>query len=433
MALELLILFLLILLNGVFAMAEIAIVSARKARLKQAAEEGDAGARAALALARSPSRFLSTVQIGITLVGIFAGAFGGATLAEELARLLDVVPGLEAYSDVLSVGLVVVTISFLTLVLGELVPKRIGLSNAERVAALVARPMRRLAKLAAPLVHLLSWSTDLVLKLLGVHPSEEPPVTEEEVKILIAQGTQFGIFEPIEEMMVEHVFRLSDQKVSALLTPRTDMIWLDVDDLPEALQEKMTAGFSRLPVARGSLDEILGWVLTKDLLAQTVSGQSFDLKSVMRPPMFVPETVPALVVLEWFKETRNKAAFVVDEYGGLQGMVTVYDILEAVVGDLPDFDEPAEVVQREDGSWLLDGRLPIDAFLELCEIKELPDGAGEYYQTLGGMVMSYLERVPAAGDVFEWSDVRLEVVDMDGRRVDKLLVMPVEKEENADA
>jgi len=429
MAIEILFLLLLILLNGVFAMAEIAIVSARKARLQQAAEEGDAGAQAALELANAPGRFLSTVQIGITLVGIFAGAFGGATLAEQLAAGLEKSPLLRPYSDLLSVGLVVLAITYLTLVLGELAPKRIGLANAERVAAGMARPMRQLSKIASPLVRLLTWSTETVLRLLRIRPSDERPVTEEEIRILIQQGTQTGVFAPIEKMMVEHVFRLGDQKISALFTPRTEMIWLDIDEPAEVLQRKIKAGFSRFPVARGSLDEVLGWVLTKDLLAQSISGQDLDLASVVRPPMFVPESLPALVVLEWFKETRNKAAFVVDEYGGLQGMVTVYDILEAVVGDLPDADEPAEVVQREDGSWLLDGRLPIAEFMDLFGIKELPGGERSHYQTLGGMVMTFLRRVPTAGDLFEWNGLRFEVMDMDGRRVDKMLLTPIKTKE----
>lgn len=421
-ALEILILFLLILANGVFAMAEMAIVSSRKARLQQRADEGDTGACAALALAETPGDFLSTVQIGITLIGVLAGAFGGATLASELASALAQVSLLAPYAEAIGVGLVVLAITYLSLVVGELAPKRLALYNAEQIASRIAQPMRGLSRLAMPLVRLLSFSTQFLLRVLGVRPSDEPPVTEEEVKIMIEQGARTGVFEPIEEEMVEHVFRLGDRKVSALLTPRTEIVWIDVDDELDEIQRKViTSGHSRFPVARGSLDEVQGLVLAKDLLAQTLEGKAFDLQSVLRPAPFVPETAPALDVLDHFRQGHSKIALVLDEYGGLQGLVTTADILVAIVGDLPGLGEAGEgeAVQREDGSWLLDGLLPLDEFEEIFGVSDLPASGTD---TVGGLAMTLLGRIPTTGDRFEWHTLQFEIVDMDGRRVDKVLV-----------
>ncbi len=425
------IILLLILTNGLFAMAEIAIVSARRSRLQQWAGEGDARAQAALDLADTPGRFLSTVQIGITLVGIFAGAFGGATLAEELAVRLNRVPLVEPYDQVLAVGLVILLITYLSLVFGELAPKRLALHNAERVAMIVAFPMGALSRLASPIVRLLSFSTELTLRALGVEPTPKEPVTEEEIKILIGQGTRLGVFEPEEEEMVERVFRLADRRVSALVTPRPEVIWFDENDSPEEIRNKVVlGGHSHFPVARGSLDQVLGLVKAKDLLAQSLVCEPLDLKAALQPALFVPEGAPALEVLERFRETRLPIALVVDEYGGLVGLVTLKDFLEAIVGDIPEKGreiEP-EVVQRKDGSWLVDGMLPIDEFKALFEIKELPNEAEVYYQTLGGFVMTFLGRIPATAESFDWGGLRFEVVDMDGLRVDKVLVVPAPQE-----
>ena len=425
-ALEIVILFLLILANGLFAMAEIAVISARRARLQQRADEGDAGACAALALAETPGDFLSTVQIGITLIGVLAGAFGGATLAEELAPGLAQIPWLAPYAEALSVGLVVLSITYLSLVIGELAPKRFALYNAERIASLVARPMRGLSRVALPFVRVLTVSTQVVLRVLGVKPSDEPPVTQEEIKIMIDQGAEIGVFEPIEEEMVDHVFRLGDRKISALLTPRTEIVWIDADDPPDEIQHKVTtSGYSRFPVARGSLDEVQGMVLAKDLLAQTLAGQPLDLQAALRPVPFVPETMPALNVLDHFRQGRSKIALVLDEYGGLQGLVTTADILVAIIGDFPGLGDEGqgEAFQREDGSWLLGGLLPLDEFKEIFGVTDLPAGGTE---TLGGLVMTLLGRIPATGDRLEWSGLRFEILDMDGRRVDKVLVAPVQ-------
>jgi putative hemolysin len=425
-ALEITIILLLIVANGVLAMAEIAIVSARKARLQQRAEAGDRGACVALELSESLDDFLSTVQIGITLIGVLAGAFGGATIASQVAAVLGRVPALTPYSDAISVALVVVVITYLSLVIGELAPKRFALDNAERIASRIAPPMRTLSRILSPIARFLSISAEAVLRVLGRRRTSELPVTEEEIRIMLEEGTRVGVFDPLEEEMVEHVFRLGDRKVSALLTPRIEIVWIDVDDPSEEIEQKVvSSGYSRFPVARGSLDDVLGVVLAKDLLVQNLAGQPIDVQAALRPAPFVPESIPALEVLDHFKEARAKIALVLDEYGGLQGLVTTADILEAIVGEIPglgEFDRP-EAFRREDGSWLLDGMLPLDEFAEIFGLKDLPAKGTE---TLGGLVMTILGRIPSAGDRFQWGGLRFEVMDMDELRVDKVLVMSQE-------
>lgn len=423
---EILIIFLLILANGVLAMAEIAIVSARKARLEQLAQEGDEHARAALKLATAPGYFLAAVQVGITLIGILSGAFAGATVAGELEVWLGKMLGLQAYLGALSVALVVIFITFFSLVLGELAPKQIALNNPEGIAAKLAQPMQTLTRLTGPLVRLLNAFSGLILRVLGIHPSQERGISAEEIKIMMGQGTDAGVFEPMEEEIVEQVFRLGDLKAENLLTPRTEIDWLDLDDPPDVLRQEIVASqHTYLPLARGSLDNLVGFVRAKDLLSQSLCGEPFDLQAVTRLPLLVPESTPALEVLERFKQTRVHIAFVLDEYGGIQGLLTSTDLLEAMVGDLPELHETLdpEIVRREDGSYLLDGLLAIDRFKELFEIKQLPGEQERLFQTLGGFVMAQLERIPKAGDHFHWGNLRVEVVDMDGNRVDKLLVI----------
>jgi len=422
-AIEILIIVLLILVNGLFAMAEIAVVSARKTRLQQQAQEGNKKALAALELANAPNQFLATIQIGITLVGIVAGAFGGATIAEELADALQQVPLLAPYGEAIGVAVVVLTITYLTLVIGELVPKRLGLNNAEQVAARLAPFMRTLSRLASPVVRSLSLSTDLVLRLLGVRPGQETPVSEEEISLLLEHGTRAGVFEPAEQEMVEQVFRLGDATVKAIMTPRMDIVWLNLDDPAEEMSRIVAAGgHSRYPVGRGDLDHVLGLVFTKDLLAAGLEGKPLDIEATLQPALFLPESATALEAVGRLKEKHTDAALVIDEYGGLEGLITVDDILRAIVGDIPTPGQAVGpgAVRREDGSWLLDGTLPIAQVRKLLDIVSLPhqDSA---YQTLGGLVMLYLQRVPSPGDRFECCGWRLEVVDMDGRRVDKVL------------
>jgi len=406
-------------------------MSARKARLQSLADDGEQGARAALTLANDPTAFLSTAQIGITLVGIFAGAFGEATLAEKLAGYLQQVPFLAPYSRVLSLIVVVVSVAYVSLVIGELVPKRLALRSPERLASQVAIPMHFLSRLAFPAVRLLSFSTSLVLRLLGVHDSPEPPVTEDELKVLIEQGTAAGVFDVAEQEIVRRTFRLGDRTVAALMTPRPAIAWLDLDDGAEENWRKITtSSWARFPVGRGSLDAVVGVVRVHDLLTAHARGESLTLEEALQPPLLVPESTPALRVLETFKQARTPLVLVLDEYGGVSGLLTLNDILQAIVGDVSDQDQPAEAlaVPRADGSWLLDGTLPVDEMQELLDLAALP-GAGAYV-TVAGFILRQLGHIPSAGDQFVWGAWRFEVVDMDGRRVDKVLVSACPPESN---
>ncbi len=427
--LQALIILLLMLANAVFAMAEMAVVSARRPRLQQRAEEGSSGARAALELAEHSTRFLSTVQIGITLIGILNGALGGTTLGVRLARVLATVPVLAPYSGVLGFVIVVVVITYLSLLIGELVPKRLALNNAEAAAIRLAPLMLGISSVVSPAVSFLSRSTDLVLRLLGVHHVQEPSVTEEEVRTMIEEGAQAGVFEEAEQEIVERVFELSDRRVVSLMTPRTEVVWLDLQDPAEELERKIAESpYSMFPVADGDLDNVLGTVKAKDLLARLLQQQPLDLRAALQPALFLPEAMPAFEALERFKEYPASIALVIDEYGGVQGLVTVTDILEAIVGDIAVTGEQGEkqAVQREDGSWLLDGMLPVSEFKEILGIEQdLPGEEEGFYQTLGGFVMANLGRVPSSGDHFECCDYRFEVVDMDERRVDKVLAVPL--------
>ncbi|MEH2339322.1 hemolysin family protein [Nostoc sp.] len=424
---EILIILVLIIANGVFSMSEMAIVSARKVRLQQLANQGDPKAKAALKLAESPNHFLSTVQVGISLIGILTGAFGGATIATRVAVNVKHVPLLAPYSDPLSFGIVVLIITYFSLIVGELVPKRLALNNPERIASIVAIPMQALAAIASPVVYLLSASTDLILRVMGITASTEPQVTEEEIKILIEQGTEAGTFEEAEQDMVERVFRLGDRPVSYLMTPRPDIVWLDLEDSAEENRQKMVdSAYSRYPVCQGGLDNVLGVIPVTDLLARSFRGEPLDLTVGLRQPVFVPESTRGLKVLELFKQTITHMALVVDEYGVIQGLVTLNDIMSEIVGDVPSTDgqDQPQAVQREDGSWLLDGMLPVEDFLELFGMEEWQSEERGSYQTLGGFVITNLGRIPAAADYFEWQSMRIEVMDMDGNRVDKVLVVP---------
>lgn len=424
---EILIVIILLIANGVFAMSEIAIVSSRKTRLRQLADEGDAHARAALHLCEHPNRFLATTQIGITLVGIFAGAFGGATIADGVAARLAEFPTLAPYAPSLAIGLVVLVLTFFSLVIGELAPKRLGLAHAESIARAVAGPMTLLSTLAAPVVKVLGASTDLVIRALGVKPSNAPPVTPEEIRVLIEQGTESGVFHETEQEMIESVLRLDEKPVAAFMTPRTQIAYFDLEDTAEDIHRKITATpHSRFPVIRGSLDDVRGLVRAKDLLAQSLARQPFDLLSVLRPALFVPENISALKVLGLFKERGQHVAFVTDEYGGIHGMVTHHDVLEAIVGEIPTAGEAVQpdATQRADGSWLVDGMMHFDRLQDLLEIPHDPSEEDGDYQTVGGFVMSRVGGIPVVGQSFEWRTFTFEVVDMDGRRVDKVMVVP---------
>jgi putative hemolysin len=424
---EIAIILLLIIINGIFVLSEIALVSSRKARLQQHANEGDEGARKALELASSPNRFLSTCQIGVTFISILAGAFGGSTVAGEVEARLKEIPLLTPYSHIAGIILVVMGISYFSLVVGELVPKRLGMSRPEKVASLIASPMNMVSSLLSPVVRILSISTDLVLKVAGIKPVEEPPVTEEEIKILIDEGTRAGVFEEVEQDIVERVFRLSDKRAASVMIPRADVIWLDIDDSPEEIRRKVEeSDYPLFPVGRGSLDDVLGVVRARDMLSCSLKDQQVDLKSSLMPPQFIPESMAALKILELFKQSGVQVALVVDEYGGIQGLVTLKDILEAIVGDMPYIGKPTEpqVVKRDDGSWLVDGMLSTSEFKELFNVKRLPGEDSGYYQTIGGFVMMHLGRIPSTGDRFVWDDLGFEVVDMDENRIDKMIIKP---------
>ncbi|ELS31126.1 MULTISPECIES: hemolysin family protein [Pseudanabaena] len=425
LAFEALFIILLVIANGIFAMSELAIISARKVRLEQWAKEGNANARSALRLISSPNNFLSTTQIGITLIGILSGALGGTTVAKSLKELLDTVVVLRPYSESLSFSIVVGIITYLSLVLGELVPKRLAMSNAEKIACAVAPSMRFLANIGTPIVYLLSTSTEALLSLLGIQANEESQVTEEEIKVMIAQGAESGMFEEAEQDMVERVFRLGDRPIKSLMTPRTEIDWLDVDaPFEETQREVLASGHSRFPVARENLDDCVGIVEIKAFLNASLHGNPIDLVKVSSPPLYVAETASALSVLEQFKQSGDRVAMVTDEYGGVEGLVTLTDLLEAIVGDLPSNDRQGDpdAMQREDGSWLIDGMVSSDRLKEIIEVEELPYEKDHNYHTLGGLMMTYLRHIPMVGEHFTWDRIRFEVVDMDGNRVDKVLV-----------
>lgn len=422
---QILLILILILANGIFSGSEIALVSARKVRLEQQAREGNRSARLALKLAQDPDDFLSTVQIGITLIGILSGAVGGATIASRLQTSLNQVTWLQPYSDLLSFALVVGLITYLSLVIGELVPKRLALSYPEKIACSTARPMRRLSRLAAPLVALLSVSTNTVVRLLGIQDTEEVTITEDELRVLIEQGTEAGTFEAAEQEMFGRVLRLGDRPIRALMTPRTDIDWIDLDASREENRELiMESPHSRFPVCRGTIDECLGVVRLRSLLTTYLNSQdpNPDLESLLQSPLYVADSTRALKVLEMFKASGTHIALVLDEYGGVEGLVTLNDLVEAIVGDLPALEDEEEpmVVQREDGSWLLDGLLPVDELKRLIVREDLPEEEG--YHTLAGFIINHLGRIPTAGDSLEWEGISFEVVDMDGRRIDKVLM-----------
>jgi putative hemolysin len=427
---EFLFLFLLFLLNGLFAMSEIAVVSSRKTRLQQWADEGKAGAGAAMELAAEPGHFLASVQVGITLIGILSGAFGEATISAGLSGRLAQVPVLAPHADTIAMTVVVVTITFFSLIFGELVPKRIALRNPEGIAVTIARPMRLLAKAVHPLVWLLSFTTDSALKLLGVRPAQTSTVTEEEIKVMMEQGAEAGVFEQEEQQLVSNVFRLDRQKIGAIMTPRMDVVYLDVEDSFDDNRRKiLESAHSVMPVCRGGIVNVLGIVHATDLLRRSLSGESLDLLSLMKPPLFIPETATAMTLLEMFKKSGRHVAFAVDEYGDAQGLVTTSDVLESIVGDIPSEGEPAETsaTRREDGSWLLDGMLPMEKFRELFPGLAIPEEESGSYHTLSGFILVRLGRIPATADHFSWHGWRFEVVDMDGNRIDKVLASPIRK------
>jgi putative hemolysin len=433
MLVQFLILLALLALNGLFAMAELAIVSSRRIRLKQMAEKGSKGAKAALKLMEEPTRFLSTVQIGITLIGVLAGVYSGANFAGPLGEWLARIPWLADYAETVAYVLVVMGVTYLSLIIGELVPKRWALGHPEAIAAVLAPPMQWVAKVSAPLVWLLQRSTDLVLKLLGQGRSAKHHVTEDDVRAMIAEGTREGVFHHEEHRMIEGVLKLADRNVRSVMIPRGDILWIDVEDSRETVWNAVRAsGHSRYLVCRGELDELIGVATVTDLLEWTREPAGAELAQRTVAPLVVQETTTVLRLVELFREAAVHLAVVVDEHGSIEGIVTATDVLEAIAGEIPelgDTDLP-EAVKRGDDSWLLDGRLAIDEVERLLGRNDMR--SGDDYTTVAGFVLAQLGRVPSTADAFDWKDLRFEVVDMDGRRIDKLLVQrlptPVEHE-----
>jgi len=421
---ELLILVLLILLNGVFALSEMAIVSSRKPRLKAMAEKGNAGAKTALRLLDDPSKLLSTVQIGITAIGVIAGAYGATSLADDMTPwVASLHPSLVAYASAIAFGVVIVLTTFLSLVLGELIPKRIALAAPEPLAAFMAPVMALIERVTSPLVWLLRTVTEGLLTLFGLNRTREEDVTEEEVQSIIAEGEKSGVIEEGEREMIESVMRLGDRSVKAIMTPRTEMVWLDPEmTREELLKEIKDSGHSRFPVAQGDADEIVGIVQTKELFCHLAEAGVIDLTAVMHPPVFVPETMPVLRLLEAMKGNPVRMVIVSDEYGGVLGLVTAADLLESIAGDdaLSVEEGLSPPVLRDDGSWLVDGMTPVDEFEQLVGVRGLD--ADEGYSTVAGLVMHLLRALPKEGDKIEQAPLTFEVVDMDGRRIDKVLV-----------
>lgn len=411
--------------NGVLAMSEIAVVSARKARLRQAAESGDKRAEQALALSTDPTDFLATVQIGITLVGILAGAFGEATLAATISRALAQVAVLAPYAQLIGTTIVVLLVTYISLVIGELTPKRLALNNAEKIATFVSGPMKTLSAITRPIVWLLSASTEGLLRLFGVELTGTPDVTPEEIEVLIQQGTELGIFEESEQDMIESVMRLDRRRVDAFMTPRTQIQWIDIEDTEDEIRETLLgAQHSRFPVIEDDPDNVLGILYTKDMAVRNLEGKPLDIQATLRPVLFVPESMSALRVLELFKQEGNHIAIITDEYGGVQGMVTDMDLLEAIVGEIVSEGEPEEpqAIRRDDGSWLVDGMLRIDQLWETLGLDAQMDIRYRGYQTVSGFTMAHLAGLPSEGRSFTWRDMTFEIMDMDGRRVDKILV-----------
>ncbi len=423
MTADVLLLLALILVNGIFAMSEIAVVSSKAARLQRMAAGGHGGATAALTLAADPTRFLSTVQVGITSVGILSGAIGEVTVAARLSEMFATVPLLAPYAHGLAVGMMVIGLTYVSLIVGELVPKRLALMAPERIASVVARPMQVIASVGRPLVHLLSASTDGILRLVGARKSAEPAVSLDEIKGLMEQGTEEGVFERTEQEMVTNVLDLDARRVWTVVTPRADIVYLDVaQPFEEHRQRLAEAPHSIVPLCEGGLDHVIGLVRSKDVLAQIVRDRRVDLTALASPPLFVPRTLTLMQLLQHFRQAKLPVALVVDEHGEVEGLVSLTDVFASIVGELPETagGEPA-IVRRSDGSVLMDGALPwADASRAIGRPGWLP--GPESVETLGGFVMLRLGRVPRTGDVFHQDGFRFEVVDMDGNRIDKVLV-----------
>lgn len=411
-------------------MAEIAVVASRKSKLQKMASDGDKKARKVLEISENPSRFLSTVQIGITLVGIFAGAFGGAKIAGPISDNLNEIAVLAPYSDFIALAIVVGIITYLSLIIGELVPKRIALTNPEKIATFIAAPMNKLTAITNPLVTILSFSTDAVSKLINVKDASEPVISDEEIRILLREGTRAGVFEKEERDIVERTLRLSDKKVGTLMTTRREIVWLDIDSPFKTLRNKITkTPHSHFPVCRNNLDTVLGVVRAKNVFVDFLREEKIDLKKSLHKPLFIPESMDCLKVLELFKKSGIHLALISDEYGNTKGLLSLSDILEDIVGDIPTINEieESEIIERENGTFLVDGLVPVEELKDHFHIKRLSGERTGNFHTLGGFMTYKVGRIPTSGDKIEVGDFRFEIVDMDGTRVDKVLITPIKR------
>lgn len=416
---EIAIIILLILLNGILSMSEIAMVSARKSRLEAAAKKGSKAAATALKLSNQPERFLSTIQIGITLIGILTGLYSGAALATQLATILEKVEFLQPHAYILAKGIIVVVVTYLTLIFGELVPKHLGMNAPEKIAKIIARPMRTLSWLAAPFVWLLAASTKAMIRLFGFKKPDDSKVTEEEIKAIIREGTEVGEIQEVEEDIVSKVFNLGDRKIESIMTHRSDLVWLEIDESADSIREKVKANvFTVYPVAEKELDNIVGVVHLKDLFGK-IDSPDFNLKNFICPAKFFPENQSVYNTLEYLKAGHTKYGLVTDEFGSIQGIVTLKDIVDVLLGSVTEIEEEPSIVEREDGSLLVDGQCSFYEFLEYIHLEALYP---EYdYNTISGLILEILEHIPHTGEKLSWQGIDLEIVDMDGARIDKIL------------
>ncbi len=422
-----LIIFLLIVLNGVFAMSEMALVSARKVRLQKRIDEGDKGSIAAAKLAEDPADFMSTMQIGISTITILSGILGEAALSEPVAKYLFELGMREAVAHTLSIVFVVAIITYVNIVVGELAPKRLGQIAPENIARIVSRPVLWLTAVMLPIVRFLSGSTYLVLRVIGIRNTQGPKMTSDEIHAILVEGSQSGLIDEQEHQMVRNVFRLDDRKIASLMVPRLDVTWLSVNDnLEKNLEIIERSEFSRFPVCRDSINDVMGVVMAKNVLTQAFNKETLNLEAIMQPPLYVPESLNGMELLNLLRSSQTEMALVVDEYGDIQGIVTVQDLLEAITGEFQtDDDEDSYAIQREDGSWLLDGLIPSHDIKDRLKIKNLPEEERGLYNTLSGLMMMQLGRIPKTADKIEWSGWVLEIVDMDGKRIDKVLATPL--------
>ena len=417
----------LILLNGVLSMSEIAMVSARKSRLEADVKKGSKAAKTALKLANAPDTFLSTIQIGITLIGILTGLYSGEVLAQSFGKVIALIKPLEAHAVAIAQTLIVIIVTYLTLIIGELVPKRIGMSASERVAKLVARPMNLLSKIALPFVWILSKSTVATLKLLGVNTQENNKVTEDEIKAIIQEGTDGGEIQEVEQDIVERVFNLGDRNVGSIMTHRSEMVWLNVNYTKEQIEETVKNNlFNTYPVADKNLDSIVGVVHLKDLFGR-LDEEDFKLSKVLRAPQYIPENLSVYNALELMRTTGGRYGIVTDEFGSIEGIVTLKDIVRALIGSMPEVGEEQEIVAREDGSFLIDGPIPFYDFLAHFDMEDLYNEFN--YNTLSGLILEELEHIPQTGEKLSWRNFDFEIVDMDAARIDKVLVSLKKPEE----